>query len=123
MLELKYKSRQSKVIVNCFLLHLEQCRIVKILQFRYFGQVEQSQCQKMVEHFAQYFEMGRNKLTHLFELGKGIMQYPVPGRWCADWTGSAQARSMFGQLSLNLPRPQPSKLLKTGLELGHKFLP
>ena len=46
MLELKYKTRETKVMLNCFTLHLEQCRIVKMVYFRYFMQLEQPQCQK-----------------------------------------------------------------------------
>ena len=41
-----------------------------------------------------------------------IIHYPVAGRWCADLTGPAQAKCLFGQLPFYQPRPQPSKLPK-----------
>ena len=31
ILELKYKSMETKVMLNCFQLHLEQCRIAKMI--------------------------------------------------------------------------------------------
>ena len=50
ILKLKYNSKETKVMLNCFLLHLEQSRIAKMVSFRYFGQLEQPQCQRMAEH-------------------------------------------------------------------------
>ena len=118
MLELKYKSRVTKVMLNCFSLHLEQCRIAKMEWFGYFGKLEQPQCQRMVENIRQYSELGRNKLTDLFEIRLWLCSISCSIDGAQTGQGlrrSAQVGGMVGQLTLNLPRPpQLSKLLKNG---------